>query len=305
MSLSLYTHPDCEIHEMPGHPERPDRLRAVMKELDNLGLLDAAHVTLASAISDDLLQRVHPREYINHINASEPAAGVIKVDPDTFMSPGSTRAAKLAAGALVEATTDVLDGRFHRAFCAIRPPGHHAEVAAAMGFCLYNNVALAAETALAREDIHRVAIVDFDVHHCNGTVDIFKDRPEVMVCSSFQEHFYPHRYLDFSNDHILNLPLPPGSTGEVFRRGVEQSWLQQLEQHQPDMVFISAGFDAHIDDPLGELQFQTPDYEWITRSIVDIAERYAGGRLVSTLEGGYDLAALARSAGAHVSILAE
>ncbi|MFT7221499.1 MAG: acetoin utilization deacetylase AcuC-like enzyme [Candidatus Azotimanducaceae bacterium] len=304
MSLSIYTHPDCEIHEMPRHPERPDRLRAVMTQLSNLGLLDTAQVTLATEISDELLQQVHPREYIAQINGSEPATGVIKVDPDTYMSSGSTRAAKLAAGALVEATIDVLDGRFDRAFCAIRPPGHHAEVAAAMGFCLYNNVALAAETALSREDIHRVAIIDFDVHHCNGTVDIFKDRPEVMVCSSFQEHFYPHRYLDYSNDHILNLPLAAGSSGDAFRRGVETSWLQQLERHQPDMVFISAGFDAHVDDPLGELRFQIPDYEWITHSIVDIAERCAGGRLVSTLEGGYDLASLARSAGAHVSILA-
>ena len=305
MTLTIYTHPDCEKHEMPRHPERPERLRAVMSHLSHSGLLDDAHVQLATELTASDLALVHPEAYINLIDQSEPAQGIINVDPDTYMSPGSLRAARLAAGALVSATQEVLAGKHNRAFCAIRPPGHHAEVAAAMGFCLFNNVALAAETALLHPDVNRIAIVDFDVHHCNGTVDIFKDRPEVMVCSSFQNHFYPHRYLDYSNDHILNLPLAEGASGMEFRKGVERQWLMQLETYQPDLLLVSAGFDAHIDDPLGQLNFVDTDYEWITACIIDLANRYAKGRIVSTLEGGYDLTALGQSVAAHMAVLME
>lgn len=303
MTLTIYTHPDCERHEMPKHPERPDRLRAVMSHLSRTGLLDDVSLELASEITADDLLRVHPEEYVKLIADSEPEQGNIKVDPDTYMSSGSERAARLAAGAVVCATRDVLSGKQTRAFCAIRPPGHHAEVAAAMGFCLFNNVALAVETALLHQDVNRVAIIDFDVHHCNGTVDIFKERPEVMVCSSFQDHFYPHRYLDYTNDHILNLPLAEGTTGLDFRKGVDQGWLAKLDAHRPDMIFISAGFDAHINDPLGQLRFDVPDYEWITQCIIELANRHAKGRIVSTLEGGYDLDALSTSVAAHVSTL--
>jgi acetoin utilization deacetylase AcuC-like enzyme len=299
----LITHPDCEHHEMPRHPERPERLRSVMQRLTSSGLIDDMEVTLASEISDDLIERVHSPSYLRHIIDSEPAQNVINVDPDTYMSSGSLRAAKLAAGACAEATNQVLAGTCRQAFCAIRPPGHHAEVAAAMGFCLFNNIAIAAALALQHHSIERIAIVDFDVHHCNGTVDIFKDREEVLVCSSFQNNFYPHRYLDFANEHILSTPLDAGTTGDVFRRHVEKDWLPALAAHKPDFIFVSAGFDAHVNDPLAELCFTDADFEWVTRQLQDIAAQYANGRLVSTLEGGYDLDALAGSVSTHVATL--
>lgn len=299
--MKLLTHPDCENHEMPRHPERPDRLRSVMQRLGDSGLLDDMNVALAEEISDEMLAMVHPEDYINAINDAEPDDGVIKVDPDTYMSPGSKRAAKLAAGACLEATKEVLSGEEKRVFCAVRPPGHHAEVAAAMGFCLFNNIAMAAEYALQDERINKVAIVDFDVHHCNGTVDIFKDREEVMVCSSFQDNYYPDRYLDYTNDHIINLPMAPGTQGDAWRKRVEQEWLLKLEDHRPDILLISAGFDAHRNDPLAQIEFVEDDYAWITRQLIHLAENQCDGRIVSTLEGGYDLDALASCVESHVS----
>ncbi len=196
--MYLYTHPDCENHKLAQHPERPERLKAVINRLVETGMTEDMQVILAEELADDVLTQVHPEKYVLTINHSEPTTSIVRLDPDTYMSVGSLRAAKLAAGACVKGVEDILQDKTERAFCAIRPPGHHAEVAAAMGFCIFNNIALAAETALAHPDIKRVAIVDFDVHHCNGTVDIFKDRPEVLVCSSFQENFYPYRYLDFN-----------------------------------------------------------------------------------------------------------
>jgi len=296
----LFTHPDCERHELARHPERPERLRAVMDRLISTGLTESFHVTLADEIEEaDIL--VHTPEHVNAIVASEPSTQVVRLDPDTYMSPGSLRASRLAAGACRQAVLDVMAGTANRAFCAVRPPGHHAELATAMGFCLFNNVAIAAETALANPGIERVAIVDFDVHHCNGTVDIFKDRPEVLVCSSFQENFYPHRYLDFSNDHIRNTPLPRGATGNEFRRAIEEVWLPAIEAHKPDLLLISAGFDAHRDDPLGELSLVEDDYTWVTKQLLAAADQHCQGRVVSTLEGGYDLDALASSVEAHVT----
>ena len=301
--MKLYTHPDCEQHEMPRHPERPDRLRSVMQRLSENGMLNDMKVTLAEEISDEMLAMIHPIEYVEAINEAEPQEGVIKVDPETYMSQGSSRAAKLAAGACLQATRDLLSGEEQRVFCAVRPPGHHAEVATAMGFCLFNNIAMAAEYALQDERINRVAIVDFDVHHCNGTVDIFKDRPEVMICSSFQDHYYPNRYLDYTNEHIINLPMAPGTTGDRWRTKVEAEWLPKLEDHQPDLLLISAGFDAHIDDPLAQIEFVEDDYAWVTGQLIDLAERNCEGRLMSTLEGGYDLEALARCVESHLKVL--
>lgn len=303
MKPLLLTHPDCLQHEMPRHPERPARLTAVMDKLRESGLASDMQELLASEIDTAHLTRVHPQAYVNHIEASEPVDSVIKVDPDTYMSRGSNRAARLAAGAVAEATERVLAGEADRAFCAIRPPGHHAEIASALGFCLYNSVAIAAELALQQPGVERVAIFDFDVHHCNGTVDIFKDRPEVLVCSSFQNHFYPHRYLDFSNDHIIATPLETGTEGLNFRKLIEQQWLPAAARHKPDLIFISAGFDAHRDDPLAEVCLDDDDYRWITSLLVDLANSHSKGRIVSTLEGGYELAALARSAQIHVEQL--
>jgi acetoin utilization deacetylase AcuC-like enzyme len=299
----LLTHPDCLQHEMPRHPERPDRLRAVMDELKQSGLSGDMNEGLASEISDADTAAVHPQDYIEHIEQSEPEAGAIKVDPDTYMSPGSFRASRLAAGAVLEATKRVLAGEANRAFCAIRPPGHHAEIASALGFCLFNNVAIAAEMALLDPAINRVAILDFDVHHCNGTVDIFKDREEVLVCSSFQNHFYPHRYLDFENEHVIATPLDSGTDSKTFRAAIETSWLSAIEAHKPDLIFVSAGFDAHEKDPLAEVNLQDDDYRWVTELIASCANQYSQGRIISTLEGGYNLESLASGVREHVKVL--
>ena len=274
-----------------------------MDRLIESGITEELKVNLAEEIEDSAIEQVHPAGFIQGINQSEPSDQAIRLDPDTYMSPGSLRASKLAAGACASAVNDVLSGEADRVFCAVRPPGHHAEIATAMGFCLFNNVAIAAETALANPEINRVAIVDFDVHHCNGTVDIFKDRPEVLVCSSFQENFYPYRYLDFTNDHIVNTPLAAGAGGDLFRRAVEVNWLPALAEHRPDLLLISAGFDAHREDPLGGLQLIEDDYQWVTQQLVAVADHYCKGRLVSTLEGGYDLEALASCVEVHVSTL--
>lgn len=303
MPAILLTHPDCLIHEMPRHPERPDRLRSVLSTLKDRGLSDDMNQNLASEISLDLIEQVHPRHYIDDVLAFEPTEGVVKFEQDTYMSAGSSRAARLSAGAVAEATSRVLAGESNRAFCAIRPPGHHAEIAAAFGFCLFNNVAIGAHIALQDPSIKRVAILDFDVHHCNGMVDIFKDDPRVMVCSSFQQDFYPHRFLDYSNEHIINTPLAAGTSGSQFRSQIESTWLRQLESHKPDLIFVSAGFDAHRDDPLAEIQLVEDDYRWITEMIISLAESSSRGRIVSTLEGGYHLQALGNSAAAHVETL--
>ncbi|MFT6037857.1 MAG: acetoin utilization deacetylase AcuC-like enzyme [Candidatus Azotimanducaceae bacterium] len=255
-----------------------------MDELTRSGIRADMKEVMTSEISDEDVLRVHPKTYLKHIETSEPAGAVIKVDPDTYMSRGSTHAAKLAAGAVAEATTRVLNGEANRAFCAIRPPGHHAEIASAFGFCLFNSV----------------AICDFDVHHCNGTVDFFKDRPEVLVCSSFQNHFYPHRYLDFSNDHIIITPLYSGTNSKSFRALIERDWIPTIEKHKLDLIFVSAGFDVHKDDPLAEVCLEDDDFRWISRLLVDLSNQYAKGRLTSSLEGGDELDALARSAKLHV-----
>lgn len=299
----LLTHPDCLHHEMAKHAERPDRLRAVLEHFDSTGLSGDMQVDLASEITEGDIEKVHPRDYIEHIGSSEPASGTIMLYPDTYMSPGSYRASKLAAGAAVEATQRVLNGETDRAFCATRPPGHHAELASALGFCMFNNAALAAETALLDPSINKIAIFDFDVHHCNGTVDIFKDRPEVLVCSSFQNHFYPHRYLDYSNDHIIATPLDSGCDSLTFRKAIERDWLKAIEAHKPDLVLISAGFDAHELDPLAEVNLQADDYRWITELLVSYAITYSQGRIVSTMEGGYNLESLSLSAAEHVKVL--
>ena len=301
--MHLYTHPDCEKHKLTQHPERPDRLSAVIERLNASGLSKDMQTHLAKEISDNHLGMVHPESYIASVEESEPTNSTIRLDPDTYMSPGSLRAAKLAAGACITAMDDIIAGKTDRAFCAIRPPGHHAEVAAAMGFCIFNNIALAAEIALADPTIERVAIVDFDVHHCNGTVDIFKERPEVMVCSSFQQDHYPYRYLDFTNDHIINTPLAAGTAGRQFRTAIEQDWLSAIDRHRPNLLLISAGFDAHELDPLADLCLREDDYAWVTSVLKDLAADYANGRIMSTLEGGYHLSALASSVEAHVSTL--
>ena len=288
---------------MPGHAERPDRLRAIHRHLSASGLLAELDVREARPVEDATLAVVHDPQYLDTLTALSPESGLVVLDPDTAMCPATLRAAHMATGAVVDAVAAVLAGAAGTAFCAVRPPGHHAEHDAAMGFCIYNSVAVGACVALASAGIDRVAVLDFDVHHGNGTVEIFQDRPEVLVCSAFQHPFYPHRYHDVQRPNIVNTPLPAGTGSRAWRAAIERDWLPALEAHRPDLVLVSAGFDAHRDDPLGGLDLSEADFTWVTLLIKDAARRFAGGRVVSALEGGYDLDALSRSVHAHIDAL--
>lgn len=300
--FKILTHKACLQHQLDGHPERPARLHAVLDRLRSDGILTGTE-DIISPVTAEVLSLVHPGHFVKKVMAAEPETGTIRLDADTYLSNGSIKAACMAAAANIQATQLVLENAAERVFCAVRPPGHHAERAEAMGFCLFNNIALAAESALQHPEINRIAILDFDVHHCNGTVDIFKHRPEVLVCSSFQEEFYPFRYMTFSNEHIVPVPLAAASNSQQFRRAIETQWIPAVDKHKPDFIFISAGFDAHADDPLGGLLLSRDDYRWITELIIDMANQYAKGRIVSTLEGGYNTKALADCAAAHAGTL--
>lgn len=301
MTTAYISHSDCQKHEMgPAHPESPQRLQAIHHQLVTSGVIERLQRLEAHEASVDELALAHSREHIRTLEALQPERGLAYADPDTALNVHSLRAANLAAGAVVMATEAVLAGRIDNAFCAIRPPGHHAERGIAMGFCLFNNVAVGVEWALQRAGVERVAVLDFDVHHGNGTVDIFKDRPDVLVCSSFQYPFYPFRFQDIRRPNIVHTPLSAGTGSDAFRLAIEADWLPALRAHRPDIVFISAGFDAHRGDPLGGLLLEDEDYRWITDLIVDAAASSAQGRIVSVLEGGYNLNALARCVQAHL-----
>jgi acetoin utilization deacetylase AcuC-like enzyme len=298
------THPSSLLHEMgPYHPECPDRLHAIGDRLISAGL-DAylAHYRAPAASREQLL-RVHSAEHVGTVEAASPEHGLEYIDPDTALCPHSLDAARHAAGAVVLATDLVLRGECRRAFCAVRPPGHHAERRRAMGFCLFNNVAVGAAHALDAHGLQRVAIVDFDVHHGNGTEDIFTHEPRVLMVSTFQYPLYPYSGLNPQSDNMVNVPLAPGSGSEEFRAAVRERWLPALDAQQPELLFISAGFDAHREDPLAGLRLTEADFAWVTNELVGVANRHAQGRIVSSLEGGYALSALGRSAAEHVRAL--
>jgi acetoin utilization deacetylase AcuC-like enzyme len=305
MSIALYTHPVCLAHDPgPGHPESPARLAAVLEALDEerFATLDRR---LAPVATRSQLARVHRDELIDEILASAPETGWCRLDPDTVMSPASAEAALRAAGAACAAVDGVLTSTQRRAFCAVRPPGHHATPSAAMGFCLFNNVAVAAAHAMAAHGLARVAIVDFDVHHGNGTQDIFWNDPRVLYASSHQWPLYPGTGArsETGAGNIVNAPLPPGAGSTAFREAYERVVLPALDAFAPQLVIISAGFDAHRLDPLAGLELEANDYAWITRHLVELAGRHAGGCVVSSLEGGYNLDALRESTAAHVAAL--
>ena len=305
--LRLYTHTSCLQHDPgPGHAERPARLRAVLQALDQdrYAALDRVEAPLATR---EQLLRVHGADHIERILAGAPESGQHALDEDTLMSPGSVEAALRAAGANVAAVDAVMNGDGQRAFCAVRPPGHHATRDQAMGFCLFNNVAVAAAHALAVHGLKRVAIADFDVHHGNGTQAIFERDPRVLLVSSHQSPLYPGSGHENERGagNIVNAPLSPGSGSQEFRELWNGALLPRLAAFRPQLVLVSAGFDAHRDDPLADIRLGQEDYAWITERLVALARKHAGGRLVSTLEGGYDLAALAACASAHVSALME
>jgi len=285
------------------HPESPARLRAIDDQLIASGLLPFLQHHDAPLSTFEQLARVHTPQYIEAVQAAAPQHGLIYLDPDTAMNPFTLNAALRAAGAVVLATELVLEGKLENAFCAIRPPGHHAESGRAMGFCLFNNVAVGVAHAIEKFGLKRVAIVDFDVHHGNGTEEIFHDDPRVMLCSTFQHPFYPYCGADSGNDHIINVPLPAGTDGAAFRQAVSEHWLPALERFRPEMLFISAGFDAHWEDDMAMFRLKEADYIWVTQQVKDMAEKHARGRIVSVLEGGYELHALGRSVAAHIKVL--
>ncbi len=295
------THPSSLLHEMgPYHPECPDRLHAIGDRLISAGLdVYLRHYT-APAVTHVQLARVHGAEYLASIEAASPATGLHYLDPDTALNPHTLEAARHAAGALVLATDLIARGECRTAFCAVRPPGHHAERNRAMGFCLYNNVAVGAAHAMAAHGMKRLAIVDFDVHHGNGTEDIFAGDERVLMVSTFQHPLYPYSGTENIAGNMVNIPLTAGSGSDVFRDAVREFWLPALERQRPEVIYVSAGFDAHREDPLAGLKLTESDYAWVTREIAAVANKHGRGRIVSTLEGGYALSALGRSATEHI-----
>ena len=306
MRTAYITHSECLKHEMvEGHPERPERLHAIQDQLIRAGVFDFLRHYDAPQATLQQLSHAHDKLYIKEILAQSPAMGddLVHIDPDTFMNPHTLNAALHAAGAVVQATDLVCKGEIDNAFCAVRPPGHHAERHQAMGFCFFNNVAVGAAHALEHHELERVAIVDFDVHHGNGTEDIFEDDDRVMVCSAYQHPLYPFSGRESIPQRLINVPMGRGLLSKEFRRAIEERWLPALEQFAPQMVYISAGFDGHHEDEQANWNLIESDYAWVTRQMLDIAKRHAQNRLVSTLEGGYSLHALGRSATAHVKAL--
>ena len=289
----------------PWHPESPARLQAITDQLIASGLYDLLQHHDAPRASFEQLARVHSAAYIRGIEAAAPASGMVQLDPDTAMLPGTYEAALRAAGAAVLATDLVINGQAENAFCSVRPPGHHATRNQAMGFCFFNNVAVGAAHALEHHGLERVAIADFDVHHGNGTEDIFHDDPRVLLCSSFEHPFYPYSGADSGNAHIIPTPLPANSGGEAFRAAVSDIWLPALDAFKPQILFISAGFDAHREDDMAHLKLTEADYSWVTEQLKQVAARHAQKRIVSTLEGGYALSALGRSVAAHIRVLGD
>lgn len=305
MTTAFISHPDTLLHVMDGaHPESPARITAIKNALMSLGIMQKLQAYESPEATDEQLMRAHTSEYVSHIRKVAPRAGLVRLDPDTAMGPMTLSAALHAAGAVVMATDLVISGKADNAFCCVRPPGHHAGRSNAAGFCIFNSVAVGVAHAIARHQLERVAIVDFDVHHGDGTEDIFRSNPRVMLCSTFQHPFYPGRGADTRSDHMINVPLSAGTDGQAYRKAVESEFRPALEQFRPQMVYVSAGFDAHADDPLAQLGLVEEDYVWVTEFIMEIADRFAQGRIVSSLEGGYRLDALAESATAHIRTLA-
>ncbi len=304
MATAFIGHADCMKHDMGAyHPECPARLAAIDDQLISSGIAGYLQHHQAPLATAEQLARVHPRGYIEAIRAAAPQRGIVHLDPDTAMSPGTWDAALRAAGAAVLATDLVVGGEAESAFCSIRPPGHHATRTRAMGFCIFNNVAVAALHALERHGLERVAIVDFDVHHGNGTEDIFSDDERALMVSTFQHPFYPYSGADDPAPNMVNVPLPAGAGSQAFRDAVESRWVPALDDFEPQLVLFSAGFDAHVEDDMAMLRLVDQDYAWVTQQVKRVADRHAGGRIVSVLEGGYALSALGRSVVQHLRVL--
>ena len=303
MKIAFITHEDCISHKMDeDHLERPDRVRVIMEGVKESALkkdLDFFYAPLATKAQ---LYSVHDKDYVDNLFNQSPKRGLVKIDDDTALNPHTIKAARRAAGAAIKAVDFVMNGKYKRVFCNVRPPGHHAERKKAMGFCFFNNVAIAAQYAMRAYGAKKVAIVDFDAHHGNGTEDIFQENEQVLFLSCFQKQLFPF-WEGEDTDHILHAPLKVRTKGESLTKLFDDQWLPKLEAFKPDMIFISAGFDAHEDDPYSNLKFQPEDYEWMTQKLVQKAETLCSGRIISVLEGGYDLEALRACALSHLKAL--
>ena len=304
MSTAYISHVDCHDHDTgEGHPESALRLSAIDDRFISSGLWDFIRGFDAPEVKQTQLLRVHTAEHLANMEAAMPQQGYARLDPDTVVSPGTMQAAKRAAGAVVLAVDLLMSGDINNAFCAVRPPGHHAESNRALGFCIYNNIAVGAAHALEKYDLKKVAIVDFDVHQGNGTEDIFIGNNKVLYCSIFQHPFFPYTPLPENSERVVSIPLEATARSAEFRSAVSDHWLPALEQFQPEMIFISAGFDAHRDDDMSYVSLTDADFKWVTEQMVQMAERYASGRIVSVLEGGYELHSLARCVETHMRVL--
>lgn len=306
MNLAFISHHDCQDHRMGAHhPEAPERMHAIQDRLIASGMeMLVAHYD-APLVTFEQLTRVHDPEYVRMIEEAAPKTDDVLtwIDGDTAMSKGSLQAARRSAGAAILAVDLVMSDKHHAAFCCVRPPGHHAERARSMGFCFFNNVAVGAAHALEAHGLERVAIVDFDVHHGNGTEDIFKGDDRVLFCSSFQHPFYPGTGVECDAPNIVNIPLPKLTAGDEFKTAVEKGWLPRIDAFEPQLIMISAGFDGHMEDDMAHLNLREPDYAWITTQLHDLAVKHCHERIVSCLEGGYDLSALGRCVSTHVDAL--
>ena len=304
MPVAFLSHPACLLHNTGAdHPESALRLSSIADQLVASGLGNVLKHVEAPAVQRQQLLRAHDATYLDHLEASIPASGHARLDPDTVVSPESLEAARRAAGAAVAAVDLVATGEAASAFCNVRPPGHHAEHDQAMGFCLYNNVAVGAAHALAAHGMARVAILDFDVHHGNGTEDIFDGDDRVLFCSTFQHPFFPFTPLRENTRNRISIPLDAGAGSEEFRAAVTEHWMPALERFAPELVFVSAGFDAHVADDMSHVHLTDDDYRWVSERIVDAANSTASGRVVSVLEGGYEQYSLARCVELHLRVL--
>lgn len=302
---AFISHPDTLLHVMDGnHPESPARITAINNAVMASNIKQKLQFYDAPAASKAQLARAHSKEYIDEIFTIAPKAGLVRLDGDTAMGPMSLSATLHASGAVILATDLVLSGKVNNAFCCVRPPGHHAGRSNSAGFCIFNHIAVGVAHAIAQHNIKRVAIIDFDVHHGDGTEDIFKDNPNVMLCSTFQHPFYPHRGAESRSSNMINLPLPAKSNGNDFKKVFEAEIKPALATFNPEIIYISAGFDAHVNDPLADLALTTQDYAWITEFIKETANNCCSGRIISSLEGGYHLPSLTESALAHIISLA-
>lgn len=304
MTIAIISHKDCVLHEAGEmHPEQPARVEVIQAALERYDFHPPAKFYEAPLATREQLINVHDETYVDWIFSIAPKHDFIGIDADTWMNPYSLKAALRAAGSVPFAVDLIMKGEAEAAFCNVRPPGHHAERDKAMGFCFFNNVAIGVRHAVLQHKLKRIAIVDFDVHHGNGTQDIFQNDKNVLYCSSFEHPFYPGYEPEMDNEHILSVPLEAGTKGELFRDKVQSAWFDKIAAFQPDFIFFSAGFDAHADDPLADLGLTEHDYVWLTTQIAKIAKVHCDGRIVSVLEGGYNLKALAQCAPAHVNAL--